>query len=558
MKKILLLIICIFLGGIGAIVYINELPSTDGIDPLTYFTEFSQDQMNVTFEDIRLSYDNTVIVKDDIIYVSSEFAKKYIDDRIFYDAEENILTITNLEQIIRMYLDDLTYTINGEPHQLSHAIFEQDEKAYIPISYIEANYPFSFSMGNDGRLVLASDLTNPVQLATVTAKKQAYLRTHPEKKALVVDVVYPNEVLEVYGTLEDYTRVRNSNGMIGLIATKDIELIGTRKTQTHQQYYALPSKNPLNESVKLVWDQIGGKTAGDWTSYTYTTIDGANVISPTWFDFADENGKLADRGHAQYVVNAHNHGLQVWPIFAHTFTQPQYTRQILTSTAKRQYVIDQLIDYSLLYNLDGINVDIENIQEDFSEEWVQFMRELYPQLKEIGVTVSVDIYVPSPWSMHYHRDKVAEVVDYFMVMAYDQHWSGSEQAGPVASIPWVRESVEATLEQVPVEKLVLGIPFFNRIWAETEDEKLETRATSMYEINTILRTNNITKTYDPFTELNYVEYWLNNKLYKIWIEDAEAIAKRVEIIDTYNLAGYAGWRVGLETPDVWEHLSKIK
>ncbi|ONI38512.1 hypothetical protein AN640_02465 [Candidatus Epulonipiscium fishelsonii] len=522
-------------------------PSTTEVDPLTYFPEFKENQINMTYEDTRIDLDVPAIVKNGEIYVSTEFAKKYVDDAIYYDKDEKIVTITNPIEIIRMEEDTSTY------------LLLQNDRAYISASYIENHYPFELNLGKDGRLILAYNLEVPKQLAKVRTKN-AVLRTHPNSKKPIIETVHSGDILEVYQDGEKagtngYVRVRNQNGIIGYIWEPCISLMGETEVRERVAYEIGP--NVLDDKVKLVWDQVSSKYV-NWNSYKYSYLEGANVISPTWFDFANSEGTLNDRGTKEYVDEAHKRGLEVWALLSNNFAVPEYTKEILSSTSKRQYVIDQIIEYADSYGFDGINIDIENIKAEFSEEWVQFMRELYPEMRKEGLIVSVDIYIPSNWSYFYEREKIGEVVDYFMVMAYDQHWSGSEEAGPVAAIPWVIAGLEKNLKEVPNDKLVLGIPFFNRIWAETDDG-LETKAESMYEVEDRIKNNeNVVIVYDPKTNLNYVEYEDNNKLYKIWLEDINAINKRIEIVNKYDLAGYAAWRLGLETPEIWDALSKIE
>ncbi|ONI37956.1 hypothetical protein AN639_08580 [Candidatus Epulonipiscium fishelsonii] len=544
--KIILSFSAIILGTALGAFYWKIRPSTIELDPLTYFPEFKENQINMTYEDTRIDLEVPAIIKDGEIYISTEFAKKYVDDAIYYDENEKVVTITNPIEIKKMQEDTSTYLL-----------FEND-RAYISASYIENHYPFELNLGKDGRLILAYNLEVPKQLAKVRTRN-AVLRTHPNSKKPIIETVHSGDILEVYqdgekaGT-DGYVRVRNQNGIIGYVWEPCISMIG--ETEVKEPVIYGMSTNVLDEKVKLVWDQVSNKYT-NWNNYKYNHLDGANVISPTWFDFANADGTLNNRGSKEYVEEAHKRDLEVWALLSNNFAMPEYTKEILSSTSKRQYVIDQIIEYADLYGFDGINIDIENIEAKFSEEWVQFMRELYPQMRKEGLTVSVDIYIPSNWSYFYEREKVGKVVDYFMVMAYDQHWSGSEKAGPVAAIPWVIEGLEKNLEEVPNDKLVLGIPFFNRVWAETDDG-LETKAESMYEVVDRIANNDATIVYDPKTKLNYVEYENNNKLYKIWLEDIDAITRRIEIINEYDLAGYAGWRLGLETPDIWVELSNMQ
>ncbi len=544
----------VVIGG-GLYLFIG-MPSKETIDPIEYFSEFREGQTNVTLEDLRINMEEPVFIKDGLIYVSNEFAKLHVDDAIYYDAHEDILTITNMQQVIRMNINDPTYLINNGESSLDHEIFEHNDRAYIPETYLEEHYPVEFTMGKDERIVKVSDLKVAKRLG-VSIDKEAIIRTHPTKQSAIVDVVPEYSEVEIYSEGEDYYRVRNENGMIGYIEKKHVELADVTETQATVVYEPYPIKKPLWSKVRMVWDQMASSAVHSLSASKYSNLDEVNVISPTWFEFSDEDGNLTNRASSSYVREAYSKGLLVWPLMSHSFLNSGWTRDILTSTAKRQHVIDQLIEFAQIYGFDGINIDIENVATDFSEDWVQFMRELYPQLSKLGLTVSVDIYIPSAWSSHYKRDKIAEVVDYFMVMAYDQHWSGSEEPGPVAAIPWVEEGIVLNLEEVPNNKLVLGIPFYNRIWAIT-DTGLETIAVSMSEVNSRVNNAGATPIFDALTQLNYAHYEYSNKSYHIWIEDKDAVAKRVELMNKYDLAGYACWKLGLETNDVWNELSKLE
>jgi len=544
-KKILLGAFGAIVIGVGVAGYIRIRPATTKIDPITYFGEFSPEYTNMTFEDARIDLFEPAIIKNGKIFVSSEFANKYVDDTVFYDPREDILTVTTLNDVAR-------YNIDEENEDF---LFEQNEICYILDTFLEERFPIDFVLGEDGRVVIAKDLSTEKQLGKITKRTGAAVRTHADKKRFILDeAIYKSEV-EIYGELLDYYRIRDENGFIGYVKKRYIELTGVSETKDKKVYE--PHKvDLLDEKVRLAWDQMTVLAVNNFDHPRYNNIQDLNVLAPTWFDFKDENGNLNSRASHGYIKAAKAEGIEVWALLSHNFSNPEFTSKILNSTTKRQRVIDQLVEYSLEYNLDGINIDIENVTQSTSEEWVQFMRELYPQLGEIGVCVSVDVYIPSEWSKFYMRDKIAQVVDYFIVMAYDEHWSGSDIAGPVASIGWVEEGLKLNLDEVPNDKLVLGIPFFNRIWAENGDV-LETRAISMYEANSRIKNAGAKPTYDDLTKLNYAEFEQDNKLYKIWLEDKDAISKRIDLIEKYDLAGYAAWKLGLETSDVWAELSKM-
>lgn len=534
------------------VVAINKwMPVGDQVDPLTYFDEFKDNEYNLVYEDQRIDLERPIELIDGEIYVSYEFAREYISDTIFYDSLEKVLTLTNVREVLRIYEGNQKALLNSKSTEIDFEIKEVDGKLYLPATLLNEKFSIDFQVGKENKLFIAHDQTKDYQVATV--KRKTSLRTHPQKKSTVVEDLKKGETVVVYTEADGFTRVRSASGIIGYIPSNDLKDLIQVAGQTIEAA-AEWEGNPLGEKVKLVWDQLGSKTAGDWTSNKYNQIKDANVISPTWFEFEDEAGNLSDKGTREYVLEARKKGLKVWPLLSHNFTNTSLTKIILSSTAKRQHVIDQIIEKSEQYGYEGINIDIENIQPETSDVWVQFMRELYPQLKAEGLMVSVDVYMPSDWSNHYQRGKIAQVCDYFIVMAYDQHWSGSETAGSVAELAWVEDGIIRNLEEVPKEKLVLGIPFYTRLWKETSDG-LETSSYGMRSAAQIIKDWGITPILDEESGQKYAEIEQDGDTYKIWIEDSSSIAKRISLIEKYDLAGYGAWKLGLETADIWDELT---
>ena len=535
-------------------IFINNKVNYVGeqVDPLTYFDEFQGNENNLVYEDARVDAKEPIQIVDGKLFVNYTFANQYVDDRIFYDMNEKVLTLTNVREVVRLYEGENQISFSGI--EGNYSIVTLGESLYIEGSILEDFFGVKIEKGQDERLYIATNTGVVQKLATV--KKKAQLRTHAMKKSTVVEVLSKGEKVSVYSEEDGFVRVRSENGIIGYLPEediKDIEEMAANDIPSVQEW----ETNPLGETVKLMWDDMTTRAEKDWTSTKYARMKNINVIAPAWFEFDQADGTLSDIATKSYVDNAHSKGLQVWAILRHNFSEPELTEEILSSTTKRQYVIKQLIDYAKQYGFDGINIDIENIQNDTSDVWVQFMRELYPQLKAEGLIVSVDVYSPSSWSGHYEREKVAKSSDYFMVMAYDQHWSGSEEAGSVAEIPWVENGIQMSLEEVPKEKLVLGIPFYTRLWAEGSDG-LSTKSYSMYSMEELITSLGLTPTLDEASGQNYVEYTKDGKLYKAWLEDYESVYKRIALMEEYDLAGYGAWRLGYETADIWDILEKVE
>lgn len=553
LKKVILGLIAVALV-VTAYFTVNKVQKVgELVDPLTYFDEFKNNTNNLVYKDERINLTEPVMVMSDQIYVSYSFANTYVSDIIFYDEIEKVMTLTNAREIVRLYPgkeNEIEFAgIKGK-----YSLEEKDGELYIAAHLLEDFFNVRIEKAEDERLFIAYDDREEQEQATIARKTS--LRTHPRQKSTVVENLGKGQNVIIYAEEDGFARVRSENGIIGYVPSSSLKNRETIEAKAVPEVEAWPI-NPLGETVKLVWDQMTTANVGNWTSAKYANVDKLNVISPTWFEFADETGALLDRGTAEYVKSAHDRGLQVWPIISHSFTNTGLTKEILLSSEKRQYVIQQIIDKAKVYNFDGINVDIENVQNETSAAWVQFMRELYPQLKAEGLIISVDVYMPSNWSGHYEREKVSAVSDYFIVMAYDQHWSGSETAGSVSEIDWVDEGIQNTLKEVPKEKLVLGMPFYTRLWIETS-EGLSSKPYGMTSAKQLVEQWGITPELDLVSGQYYAEVQKGNETYKLWIEDYSSISKRIAIMEKYELAGYGAWKLGLESSDIWDVLSEVK
>jgi spore germination protein YaaH len=314
------------------------------------------------------------------------------------------------------------------------------------------------------------------------------------------------------------------------------------------------------------WKPIGGKLNITWEQVTKKNPDtskiadlpGVNVISPTWFSLADGDGNVSNIADPAYVKWAQSRNYQIWALFSNGF-EPKRTSEALSTYDRRMNTIKQLIGFAQIYKLNGFNIDFENVYTKDKENLVQFVREMTPLLHEQGLVVSIDVTPKSSsemWSVFYDRPALAKVVDYMMLMAYDEHWASSPEAGSVASLPWVEKSLTRLLEEdhIAPSKLVLGVPFYTRLWTEeVQDGKttVTSKALGMESAQAILKEKKLTPAYNAETGQNYVEYKEGTKLMRIWLEDETSVKARFELVKKYNLAGVASWRRGFETPDIW-------
>ena len=322
-------------------------------------------------------------------------------------------------------------------------------------------------------------------------------------------------------------------------------------------------KQIANEKISIVWDYYHeSKVAPDRNG---TQIAGVNVVSPSFFVLKKlGKGEIIDKvgkDGKEYIEWAKGNNYKVWAMLAND-SMIETTSEILNDYKTRQQTIEKIVDLAVKYELDGINLDFENIYKEDKDMFTRFVVELYPRLKDVGMTLTVDVTAPDggeTWSLCYDRDALADNCDYLVYMAYDQNNASSTKAGPVAGYNWVRTNVDKFLgqEDVDSEKLILAIPFYTRIWTENAEGKLvDSDIVNMKDVDSVIK-NKAEKQWNETTRQNYIEYKQGNKTYKMWIEDMASIKEKLLLVNEKNLAGVAFWAKDRESEEVWDLVDEI-
>ena len=313
------------------------------------------------------------------------------------------------------------------------------------------------------------------------------------------------------------------------------------------------SPQPLSRDYKinLGWHVIGGVGGNDTLEETVAKTKGLNVISPTWFTLTGNEGEFSSFATTSYVERAHEMGLEVWALVGNVDSVDVDLYTVLSKTSNRRRLILQLLAAVREYNLDGLNIDFENVSLDAGEPFIQFIRELSIPCRKYGIVLSVDNYVPMNHTDHYDRAEQGVVADYVIIMGYDEHYNGSDEAGSVASINFVESGIKNTVAEVPKEKVINALPFYTRIW-ETGADGISSQAVGMEMAQTYVSDHGIATRWDEVTCQNYGEFQDGDRLCQVWLEDAESITVKLNIMEKYEIAGVAAWRLGFETADIWD------
>ncbi|TKI57119.1 glycosyl hydrolase [Brevibacillus antibioticus] len=508
--------------------------------------------------------ESTYILESEQILLPFDFIKENIDPAIFWDEPTRSVIVTTKDKVLRMESGEVVAYLNKKPVDLLVPVKEVEGTRYVPLDPLEKLYPYSFERKADTGVLVVEKEGYEIQRAKVIAaeEKQA-VRTGASHRTPIVAELSAGEIVDVLGKKENWYHVLTTSGVGGYISERSIEMMDVRKVQLEhttangQQHAAWKPEGKIN----LVWEHVVSKNPD---VSKIDALPGVNVVSPTWFEMKDAEGNLLNRADSAYVKWAHKRGYKVWGLVTNGFN-PDWTKSVLGSYDKRDQLIAQLLYYAHLYDLDGINIDFENVYLEEKEELVQFVRELTPYLHQQGLTVSIDVTIKSnakQWSMFLDRKALAEVVDYVAVMTYDEHWAASPKAGSVASLPWVERGLQGVLEEVPNEKLLLGVPFYTRLWTEAKQAdgtvKVSSKAYFMTKAQEWINERKLTPVMDEASGQHYVEYKdpKDGNVYKMWIEDVTSMKKRMEIVNKYDLAGVASWRRGFEVPEIWQAIDE--
>ncbi|WNS43015.1 glycosyl hydrolase family 18 protein [Paenibacillus sp. MMS20-IR301] len=491
--------------------------------------------------------------------------QEYVDPAIRYEEESKSVILSTDSSLLYMQEDSTSASLNNEPLQLRLAPEEKDGVTYLPADTLEDLYGFDIEEDTGTGAVLLMTAGETVPLGKVKGKeggRTKALRTEASVHAPIVADMQPGAIVKIWKSDTDgWLYVQVSSGYTGYVKTDDIIPDGTK---TVVQQPAVPTRAERSwkgKAVNMYWEAVYERKPDP---SKFAELPGVNVASPTWFRIVDVEGNVRSQADSAYVEWAHGQGMEVWGLLSNSF-EADLTTEALSTYDRRMNTIVQMLKYADLYNLDGINIDFENVYTKDGPNVTQFMRELKPMAQSRNLIVSIDVTPKSNsemWSKFLDRRALGAVSDFLIVMAYDEHWAASPVAGSVASLPWVNSSISRIIEEddVPAEKLILGVPLYTRIWTETTEKgetKVSSKAVSMNAVKEILAEKKLTPVFDKAAGQNYVEYKEEDVLRKIWIEDKVSLAARVELAQSFGLGGIAAWNRSFGNTEAWEALQAI-
>lgn len=514
-------------------------------------------------------YEKDAFFEDGHPYFDLTTVKDLFNHRFFWDDREKNLMFTTPDKVFAFKLNENGYRLNGEDKTNPYPIIRKPaDTTYVSIEWLVNYADYTYKIFNEPNRVLVEHEWGDYLFADVNTATQ--IRVSQDIKSELIKELNEGDLLMVVdgGGIQEngFIKVMSDDGVRGYVRTDDLS----------EPYYK-EVKSPgdpiryrsilRDKEIYLGWQLL---YTSDNVSYLESAVKKApemNVISPTWFYLSGTDGSLISYANHDYVKKAHEQGLEVWGLFKNdtinkvfNCTDDSYT--VLSATSKRQALIDSIMSYAAEYELDGVNIDFELLSTATGPHFVEFLRELSVRTHEAGIVLSVDNYVPLGYNAYYDIKSQAEVVDYIIIMAYDEHYAGSEEEGSVSSIDYVRTAVDNTLAMCPKEKIVIGVPFYSRLWRVVEREDgsrtVNVEATpNMADGKSQLKAYGVDPEWDSTTQQYYGEYERKGAKYKIWLEEEESLTEKAKLIKNADLAGVAAWKLGDEESGTWAILHEV-
>lgn len=531
------LVILVAILGIVTHVVMKYIPSSEKMDLNEYYGEMADGEIALVIGTEKL--EERGLVDGDRVYLPLDVVNTYLNQRYYWDsANQQILYATPSE-----------LTSASASSEAGDKVWVKDDKVYLNLTYVQEFTDLDAYITKDPyRIAIQYKFKN---VKTVTVKKNTSIRYRGGIKSAILTSVKKGTKLRLIEEMENWDQVATDDGYIGYIDKKKVgeaEKTKFERSFKKEEY----SYRTMDSKVNMVWHQVTSTDANAYFADATANMTGVNVISPTWFYLTDTSGNIASIASADYVSQAHEKGLQVWGLIDN-FTQEVSTTETLSSAAARQNIISQLIQAAQDVGMDGINVDFESLSEDVGTHFLEFLRELSIECHKNNLVLSVDNPVPEDFTSHYDRAEQGRVVDYVIIMGYDEHYVGSE-AGSVASLPWVEQGIQDTLDEVPAERVINAIPFYTRLW-RTTGGNVTSEAIGMDQAQQTIADNNVETYWDKTTSQNYGKYDIDNSTYQIWLEDAQSVAEKVKLVSKYDLAGVSAWKLGFENNGIWQVIS---
>ncbi len=545
-----IIIILILLGAM----IVEKLSPSDEILQLSDYYEVEDSEVLIVLQDEI--YDIKGMLIDGAVYIDYNTVIQEFNHRFYWDSNENVLTYTTPDEIIRSEANNKKYTVTKSMIETAKEIDAPivqvfADQVFLSLEFVKKYSDLSYTYFENPNRVVIKYKWGDYLFTEVT--KETQLRSEPSiKSPILAELTVGTNLMFVdkeEAPQKGFVKVMTDDGIKGYVKSKSTkasfyETIGSSYQAPEYTTQTRPG------SINLVFHQVFNTDAADNLGGLIAATKGVNVVSPTWFSVNDVSGTISSLATEKYVKRAKELDLEVWAL-VDDFNTEIKMYDVLSFTSRRETLSNSLIQAALDYQLNGINIDFEKISSEAGPHYIQFLRELSVKCRNNGIVLSVDNYVPTPYTAHYDREEQGKIVDYVIVMAYDEFYAGSEVAGPVASIGFVTDAVNNILELVPKEKTIIAIPFYTRLWKEAGNGEVSSQSFAMTPAAQLLKDNGVEAEWNDSLGCYYAEYEKDGATYKMWVEEEKSIEAKMKVIYNADVAGIAAWKLGLEKESIW-------
>ena len=540
------------IAGFGGYYYVKKyMPTKERADLNSYFSVSGDNvELYLNHEKVKDGEQLTIgRMRDGEVYLPYGFVVKKLNISFYYDDVEKNLRYALPEELL-LFTD-------GEKGEDGKADFFTDGKSiFISLSLIEKHTALlsrNYTDAEHKRVFLENEFT-PATVASLK-KKEAVRLQGGVKSPILTDLEEGAKVI-ILEKMEKWSKVETEDGFIGYLRNSRLNKETSEERSSGFKAPEYSHKN-LGEGVKpvLAFHQISNAEANKGLQSLLTNATGVNILAPTWYAIKDNEGNLRSYSDAAYVTLSHSTGRKVFATLNNFDAGKIDLKSLLSSGTKRSKLIEALIKDMQEKGIDGINVDIELLPEKAARDYLEFMRELSIACRKNGLYLSVDCYVPFNYNAYYNIQELGTICDYVVIMCYDEHYAGSEEAGSVSSLSYVSRGIEETAAVMDKDRIIIALPFYTRVWITDQSGKLSSEALSIKAAAAWIQEKNVSLEWLSDIGQNYGSIQDGNEKKEIWMEDEKSMKEKMKLLKENGIQGVAAWKLGQEPEGFWSILT---
>ena len=553
-RFVIVFIALVVLVVIGIIIYNKKYSPTEETMSLNEYYEVDEGNMAVIVDGALAPKEGGLakgIVRNNTPYVKISFLNDVLNDRYAYDSQAHNVCYSTKEGTYKANTGDRGYTFKGASKNTNYApVIEDNNEAYIALEFVKETNGAEYTFNRDP--ARAAIYTPGRERTCAVARSDTPMRRFGGNRSKIVGNLKEDDNVTIVENYGSWSQVLTTDGVLGCVKNSSLTDKESVKNKTTAAQESVKF-NRLNDMVRLGWHQLLNKASNSDVQNIVASSPGMNVISPTWIQITDNKGSINNLSSADYVNFCHANNIKVWTLVSNIEHDVNESLVFNTSSA-RETLINNIIGAVTAVGADGINIDMESVGDANVGGYIEFIKELSLICHEKGLVLSVDNY--NIKSADYDVDIQARYADYIVLFGYDETWTGAGKEGSNNSMPFVKEGVEGMLGSgVENKQLILGIPFYTRLWAKKGDS-ITSETVTIKGTPALLSSNNAEVTWLNDNKENYATWQKGDTTYSIWIVDDKSLKERCTYVANKKIAGVAAWKLGNETTDIWEMIKE--